>query len=95
MAKVTSKLQITIPKAIADEYGIKPGIELDWIPSGDAIRVVPASSRTDAEEVKRRLRSFDEATERQAARERAARKARTVKDRGWKREDLYIRGRSR
>ena len=86
MAKVTSKLQVTIPKAIADEYGITPGIELDWIPSGDAIRVVPASSRTDAEEVKRRLRSFDEATERQAARERAAGKRKTAKGRGWKRE---------
>lgn len=94
MAKVTSKLQVTIPKAIADEYGIKPGIELDWIPSGDTIRVVPASSKTEAEVVKRRLMLFDEATARQAQRERAAGKGRTIKDRGWKREDLYLRGRS-
>jgi AbrB family looped-hinge helix DNA binding protein len=94
MAKVTSKLQVTIPKAIADEYGIRPGIELDWIPSGDAIRVVPAPTRTDAEEVKRRLRSFDEASERQSSRERTAGKGRATKDRGWKREDLYRRGRA-
>ena len=94
MAKVTSKLQVTIPKMIAEEYGIRPGIDLDWIPSGDGIRVVPASRRTDAEEVKRRLRSFDEATGRQEARERASGKGKAVKDRGWKREDLYRRGRS-
>ena len=94
MAKVTSKLQVTIPKAIADEYGIKPGIELDWIPSGDSIRVVPASSKTESEAVKRRLMLFDEATARLTRRERAPGKGRPVKDRGWKREDLYLRGRS-
>jgi len=45
MAKVTSKLQLTVPKAIADRYGIKPGDELEWIPAGDVIRVVPGNSR--------------------------------------------------
>ena len=35
MAKVTSKLQLTVPKVIADEYGIKPGDQLDWVPAGD------------------------------------------------------------
>jgi len=94
MAKVTSKLQVTIPKAIADEYGIRPGVELDWIPSGDTIRVVPASSSTDVEEVKRRLRHFDEATARQARREKTPARGRAGKGRGWKREDLYRRGRS-
>ncbi|MFN9367376.1 MAG: AbrB/MazE/SpoVT family DNA-binding domain-containing protein [Planctomycetia bacterium] len=34
MAKVTSKLQVTIPKAIADAYGIRPGASLDWVPPG-------------------------------------------------------------
>ena len=28
MAKVTSKLQLTLPKAIADQYKIRPGDEL-------------------------------------------------------------------
>jgi bifunctional DNA-binding transcriptional regulator/antitoxin component of YhaV-PrlF toxin-antitoxin module len=30
---------VTVPKAIADEYGIKPGDEISWTPAGDAIRV--------------------------------------------------------
>ena len=28
-----------MPKAIADQYGIKPGDELEWVPAGDSIRV--------------------------------------------------------
>ena len=38
MSKVTSKLQLTVPKAIADKYGIRPGDELDWVAAGDSIR---------------------------------------------------------
>jgi AbrB family looped-hinge helix DNA binding protein len=93
MGKVTSKLQVTIPKAIADQFGIRPGNELDWIPSGDAIRVVPTSPMAADDELKRRLQLFDEATARQAIRQKIARKRGTVKDRGWKREELYRRGR--
>jgi AbrB family looped-hinge helix DNA binding protein len=44
MAKVTSKRQVTVPKAIAEQYGIRPGDEIEWLPAGDAIRVVPMSS---------------------------------------------------
>jgi AbrB family looped-hinge helix DNA binding protein len=36
MPKVTSKLQLTVPKAIADQYGIRPGDELQWIPAGES-----------------------------------------------------------
>ena len=42
MPKVTSKLQLTVPRAIADQYGIRPGDELQWIAAGEAIRVIPA-----------------------------------------------------
>ena len=31
MPKVTSKLQLTVPKAIADQYGIRPGNELQLL----------------------------------------------------------------
>ena len=41
MAKVTSKLQVTIPKAIADRHGLRPGDEIEWVSTGDAIRVAP------------------------------------------------------
>ncbi len=94
MGKVTSKRQVTVPKAIADQFNIRPGDELDWIPAADAIRVVPAASRQTALDVEARLRLFDLATERQQQRQSSARPT-IPKDRGWRREDLYTRGRAR
>jgi len=40
MAKVTSKLQVTVPKALAERYAIRPGDEIAWEAAGDVIRVV-------------------------------------------------------
>ena len=94
MSKVTSKLQVTIPKALAEQYGIKPGLDIEWIPAGDSIRVVPGPTKSVAEARKHRLRLFDEATARQADRKRTVRRHRASGDRGWKREDLYNRGRA-
>ena len=31
MSKVTSKLQVTVPKAAAERYGIRPGDAIDWV----------------------------------------------------------------
>jgi AbrB family looped-hinge helix DNA binding protein len=95
MSKVTSKLQVTIPKAIADQFGIKPGAELAWIASGDSIRVVPAAAQKAVEDQELRLKLFDEATARQRRREKRDPKRPAAKDRGWNREDLYRRGRAR
>lgn len=107
MAKVTSKLQLTVPKVIADEYGIKPGDELDWIPAGDAIRVIPADShhnRAHLRSVEDRLKLFHQMLERQRKRQNHPAKAESYRERpskpheierGWRREDLYDRGRSR
>jgi AbrB family looped-hinge helix DNA binding protein len=106
MSKVTTKLQVTVPKAIADQYGIRPGDELNWVAAGDSIRVARAG-RDGTEEktlsVEERLRMFDAATERQRQRQarRTKRKAELTKEppwkpheieRGWRREDLYTRG---
>jgi AbrB family looped-hinge helix DNA binding protein len=99
MAKVTSKLQLTVPKAVADQYDIRPGDELEWIPAGESIRVVPKKRRKglrDKLPVKERLKLFDQATERQRLRneqfykEHGMPKTDAVRD--WKREDLYTRG---
>jgi len=87
---VTSKLQVTIPIAIARRYGIEPGVDVDWLPAGDAIRVVPPT-RPEAVDPARRLALFDAATERELAR---ARRQTAAADRGWTREELYGRGRS-
>jgi len=41
MAKVTSKYQVTIPKALAEELGIEPGHDIEWSSAGDSIRLTP------------------------------------------------------
>jgi AbrB family looped-hinge helix DNA binding protein len=92
MAKVTSKLQVTVPKALAERFHIEPGDEIDWEAAGDAIRVVPRRERPLAD-VPTRLRRFDQATARQRAREKGTRHA-PARSRGWSREDLYRRGRA-
>jgi len=91
MSKVTSKLQLTLPKAIATEHGIRPGDEVEVVSAGEAIRILPAHEiRVD--DVATRLRLFDLATERQVRRDRGQRAAGDAEDRGWRREELYTRG---
>lgn len=94
MSKITSKLQLTLPKAIADRYGIRPGDEVTWTVSEDTIRLVPAKKKEPTISAAQRLRLFDRATERQEERN-AQRRAADGKDRGWTREELYDRGRAR
>ena len=94
MAKITTKLQVTIPKVIADQYGIRPGDEIEWVAAGETIRVVPPGRRARALDLETRLRMFDAATERQKRRQAVGRKARPSRNRGWGREELYERGRS-
>lgn len=93
MAKVTSKFQVTVPKTIATRYGIQPGDEIEWVPAGEAIRVIPAQALALPEDSSVRVRLFDQATKRQSKRRRG-RKQQSA-DRGWTRKDLYSRGRSR
>jgi AbrB family looped-hinge helix DNA binding protein len=94
MAKVTSKYQVTVPKAIAEQYRIRPGDDIDWVAAGDVIRVIPSGRQAAPEDRESRLHLFDQATERHRRR-RVASKAKQPRERGWTREDLYRRGRSR
>jgi AbrB family looped-hinge helix DNA binding protein len=94
MAKVTSKYQVTVPKVIAEEYHIRPGDEIDWIPAGEVIRVIPQGQEASSEDRESQLRLFDQATDRHRRRPSADKMPRPG-NRGWKREDLYGRGRSR
>ena len=94
MAKVTSKLQVTVPKAIADRFRIRPGDEIEWRPEGNAIRVLTRADRAASLDCAARLRSFDEATARQEPRNRAAGRPRRA-GRGWTREELYDRAQPR
>lgn len=94
---MTSKLQVTVPKAIADQYGIRPGDEIEWVPAGDAIRVIPPDRRRSPRaDLELRVRLFDGATARQRKRQAARRgKPEAGAGRGWTREDLYRRARPR
>ena len=100
MAKVTSKLQLTLPKAIAEQYKIRPGDDLDWLPAGEAIRVVKRDvmDSVEPQTLQQRLRLFYQATIRQNKRDagRHAKKAMAgTHERGWTREEVYRRGLSR
>jgi len=94
MAKVTSKYQVTVPRKIAEQYHIRPGDDIDWAPAGEAIRVIPPGKRTAIQSAESRLHWFDQATARHKKR-RSARASEPTRGRGWRREDLYKRGRSR
>jgi len=97
MSKVTSKLQVTIPKSIADTYGIVPGSEIIFESAGDGIRVQrvredPVEYECKNAEIEFKLRLFDEATERQKARAELQRdRPDATSGRGWTREELYDR----
>jgi bifunctional DNA-binding transcriptional regulator/antitoxin component of YhaV-PrlF toxin-antitoxin module len=97
VAKVTSKLQVTLPKALAEQYRIRPGDEILWVASGDAIRVVPARNVEKRDSLAARLDLFDEATERRRRRYRRRSSSEPEPtDRGWTRAELYEeRGRRR
>ena len=93
MSKVTSKLQVTIPKTLAERHGIRAGDDIRWSSAGDGIRIEigPPERPLSAEE---RLKLFDESVRRQRRRQAGRKYPKNPPDRGWKREDLYVRGRS-
>lgn len=92
MAKVTSKYQVTVPRVIAQQYSIRPGDEIEWIPAGESIRVVAGRKPKLSVDTEERLRLFDQATAR--LNDQRSHPKRAPKDRGWTREDLYNRGRA-
>lgn len=93
MAKVTSKLQITLPKRLADAHGIGPGDELRFESVAGVIRMVPAGASLRDLSTEERLRLFDEASHRIRLRQQAEpRCASESQGRGWTREELYARG---
>lgn len=94
MAKVTSKLQITLPKRIAEKHGIVPGDEIRIESTGDTITITPGKAAPQKMlSREERLRLFDEAT-RRLEKHVARYPASATTERDWKREDLYTRGSS-
>lgn len=99
---MTTKLQLTVPKAIADQYGIRPGDELKWIPAGESIRVElvrPKAKASHQLTVEERLALFDantkwldklQAEQLKEAKAKGTRLTRLTREtRGWTREELY------
>ena len=94
MAKVTGKFQLTLPKALVDECGIRVGDELELRSTGRSIHI-DRRSALDVDRLRRqRLAHFDQATKRQRVRQ-AGPSTRPARSRGWTREALYVRGRAR
>ena len=90
MSKVTSKYQVSIPKALAERIGIRVGDELAWEDAAGVLRARVATAAKARMTLRERLRLFDAATARQEERDRKRRLPRG-KGRGWTREDLYTR----
>jgi len=90
MSKVTSKYQVSIPKALAEKIGIRVGDDLAWEDAAGTLRARIAAAPKSRFSVREKLRLFDAATARQNDRERSRRVPRS-NGRGWTREDLYTR----
>ena len=85
MSKVTSKLQVTIPKAIAERHSVRPGDEIRFVSAGDSIRIERSRSSRPLSTAER-LRLFD-ATTRRLRRKKW--EGKPPADRGWTRAELY------
>ena len=88
MSKITSKLQVTIPKAIADRYRIQPGDEVGWETLPQGLLMVPAQHPRARLTPEERVALFDEETARLRRSQRGKKRPR-IKGRDWTREDLY------
>ncbi|MFY9989118.1 MAG: AbrB/MazE/SpoVT family DNA-binding domain-containing protein [Chthoniobacterales bacterium] len=91
MSKVTSKLQVTLPKVIAAAHNIRPGSEIHFESGIDCIRIVVGGTRSELP-INEKLRLLTEAKTRQRERNKQHRAPSKPARRGWKREDLYHRG---
>lgn len=97
MSKVTAKLQLTLPKRIAEQFGIKPGDDVEFVPAGDVIHLVPPGRRLAPQlSLEERLRLFDKSTKwLQEYAKQLPLPAEPPEKRDWTREDLYTRGKPR
>lgn len=96
MSRITSKLQITIPKRLAQQVGLGPGDEVEFLAAGDGIRMVPVGKAMAGRlSTAERLRLFQLATARQPLRNKAWPGGRAGGARGWTRDSLYTRAKPR
>ena len=94
MSRVTSKFQVTLPKAIADLHNIQPGTEIQFESAIDCIRILIGKSRSTLP-LDEKLRLLGEARTRQQLRNKNFHRTANPVPRGWKRDDLYQRRKRR
>lgn len=97
MSKVTAKLQLTLPKRLAEQFGIKPGDEVEFVAAGDVIHLVPPGRRLAPQlSLEERLRLFDNSTKwLQEYAKQLPLPTQPADERDWTREELYTRGKPR
>ena len=98
MAKVTKKLQVTIPRDLAEQSRIQPGDDVQWTASADGLHLTSAKMQRTPLTIAARLALFDASTLRQEKPQLQTTMRiadRNDPGRGWTREDLYTRGRPR
>ena len=91
MAKVTSKLQLTLPKAVADAHSVRPGSEIQFESAVDCIRLVIGKGRPGLPKDEK-IRLLGESRERQKVRNARWQSVKTPHNRGWNREEIYEDG---
>jgi AbrB family looped-hinge helix DNA binding protein len=90
MSRITSKLQVTLPKRIADQYHLRPGADVTFEAAGAVILLRPTRTAPAQWTVEERLALFDAAS----ARIDVGHPPPPTADRGWTREELYERART-
>lgn len=93
MPKVTEDLQVPLPSAVAEELGVRPGDEVEWVRTKSGMWLLPLRTK-EASSARERLRLFHEILSRQREREAKNPPMAEEPDRRWTREDLYRRGRA-
>lgn len=91
MSLITSKLQVTVPKAIALKHGLGPGSEVTFESAGDVVFLRPAGLLPSQVAPEERARRFWAMMARADARGGDVAPSETGTDRGWTREELYDR----
>ena len=74
LAKITTKGQVTIPKALRDAFGIRPNDKVDFEREGKKIVLVPLKTLKDLRGVVRAKRKSHFAAEKKAAKAAVAKR---------------------
>jgi AbrB family looped-hinge helix DNA binding protein len=90
VARITSKYQLTLPKAVAECAGLKPGDDIECEAIGDLVRVTLKRRFRAQGSVTDKLVLFDVASERIRHRYQADRSP-AEEHRGWTRNELHER----